>query len=230
MKKIFLILGLSFVLTTTKAQKDSQGGFSVSADLVSRYVFRGVDYGNSPAFQPTIEYTRGKFAIGAWGSYAFASSSAGANAFQEADLYASYAFDFGLNLGVTDYYYPGSSWFELEDEISSHAIELNLGYDIGNLSLAGNVALNDSRAGAGEENGVLYFEASYAFKDFSVFVGGGDGWHVVSGEKGDFQVVNIGISTEKEIKITDTFSIPMFGMVFVNPNSELYDIVVGISF
>ncbi|WP_430814586.1 TorF family putative porin [Carboxylicivirga sp. RSCT41] len=230
MKKIFLILGLGLVLTTLKAQEDNKGGFSVSADLVSRYVFRGVDYGNSPAFQPTIEYSKGGFSIGAWGSYAFASSSAGADAFQEADLYASYGFDFGLSVGITDYYYPGSSWFELEDEISSHAIELNLGYDIGNFSLAGNVALNDSRAGAGEENGVLYFEAGYVFKDFNVFVGGGDGWHVVSGEKGDFQIVNIGIGTEKEIKITETFSIPMFGMVFVNPNSELYDIVVGISF
>ena len=223
-------MGLGLALTTTNAQESKKGSFDVSADLVSRYVFRGVDYGNSPAFQPTIEYSNGGFAIGAWGSYAFSSSSSGADAFQEADLYASYSFDFGLSLGITDYYYPGSSWFELDDEISSHAIELNAGYDIGNFSFAGNMALNDSRAGAGEENGVVYFEAGYALKNFSFFIGGGDGWHVVSGEKGDFQIVNIGISTEKEIKITDSFSIPMFGMVFVNPNSEFYDIVVGVSF
>ncbi|MCT4644905.1 MAG: TorF family putative porin [Carboxylicivirga sp.] len=230
MKRILLILGLGLVLSNTNAQNSKKGNFDLSADLVSRYVFRGVDYGNSPAFQPTIEYSVGGFAIGAWGSYAFSSSSQGADAFQEADLYASYAFNFGFSIGVTDYYYPGSSWFEIEDGISSHAIELNAGYEIGSLNLSGNVALNDSRAGAGEENGVVYFEASYDFKDFNLFIGAGDGWHVQSGQKGDFQVVNIGIGTEKEIKISESFSIPMFGTVFVNPNSEFYDIVVGISF
>lgn len=229
MKKILMILGLGLALTTAHAQEETKGGFDVSADLVSRYVFRGVDYGNSPAIQPTVEYSYGGFAIGAWGSYALSNSSAGSDAFQEADLYASYGFDFGLSLGITDYYYPGTSWFELEDEISSHALEFNLGYETGGFSLAANLALNDSRAGAGEENGVTYFEAGYAFDNFNVFIGGGDGWHVMSGEKGDFQIVNIGIGTEKEIKFSDAFSLPMFGSVLVNPNSEQYHIVVGIT-
>jgi len=228
MKRIFLILGLGLAFVTGNAQ-EKKGSFDVSADIVSRYVFRGVDFGNSPAIQPTVEYSNGGFAIGAWGSYAFSSSSAGADAFQEADLYSSYSFDFGLSVGITDYYYPGTSWFELEDEVSSHAFEMNLGYEIGNFSIAGNYALNDSRAGAGEEDGVVYFEAGFAAKNFNLFIGGGDGWHVASGEKGDFQIVNIGIGTEKEIKITESFSLPMFGMIFVNPNSEQYDIVVGIS-
>ncbi|MCU4173700.1 TorF family putative porin [Carboxylicivirga sp. N1Y90] len=228
MKKILLILGLG-VSFLSNAQEEKKSSFDVSADLVSRYVFRGVDFGNSPGIQPTIEFSSGGFSAGAWGSYAFSNSSAGADAFQEADIYASYGFDFGLSLGITDYYYPGSSWFELDDEISSHAIELNLGYETGAFSFAANYALNDSRAGAGEQDGVMYFEAGYAFGSFNAFIGGGDGWHVSTGEKGDYQVVNMGVGTEKEIKISDTFSIPMFGQVIVNPNSEQYHIVVGIS-
>lgn len=95
--------------------------------------------------------------------------------------------------------------------------------------MTANYALNDSRAGAGEENGVMYFEAGYSIDSFSAFIGGGDGWHVNTLKKGDYEIVNIGIGAEKEITVSETLSIPMFGQVIINPNSEQYHIVVGIS-
>lgn len=216
MKRVILILAVVFVAVAAKAQ------FSVGSDLVSRYVFRGVDYGNSAALQPTVEFAAGNFAIGAWGSFALS----GTEAFNEADLYASYGFDFGLSLGITDYYYPGSKWGEFGDKVSSHALELNLGYEVGSLSLAGNYMLNNSIEGAGAEDGTLYFEAGYALENVDLFVGAGDGWHSTSG---DFEVVNIGIGTSKEIKFSESFSLPLFGQVIMNPNSEQFHIVVGIS-
>ncbi len=215
MRRLILLLAIVMAASTIKAQ------FSVGTDLVSRYVFRGVDFGNGAAFQPTVEYAAGNFSIGAWGSFGLTAGS-----FTEADLYASYGFDFGLSLGLTDYYYPGSKWGEFGDKISSHALELNLGYETGGLSLAGNYMLNNSIEEAGAEDGIMYFEAGYAFDNVDVFVGGGDGWH---SSNGDFQVVNIGIGTSKEIKFSDTFSLPLFGQVIMNPNTEQLHIVVGIS-
>ena len=198
MKKILLILGLGIATLTASAQ----GEFSTGADLVSSYVWRGSQADNNPNIQPTVEYSVGSLAIGAWGSYGLSSR------FQEADLYASYGFDFGLSLGLTDYYYPGNSWLQLENnddegKVSSHGIEINAGYETGAFSIAANYALYE---GAGLESGTMYFEAGYAFENFNVFIGGGDGWHVLgeidpltgerlTGKTGDFQICNIGIGT-----------------------------------
>jgi uncharacterized protein (TIGR02001 family) len=221
MKKVILLFVIVLAATTAKAQ------FSVGADMVSRYVFRGIDFGNAPALQPTIEYSAGNFTIGTWGSYALApNTSTGGASLNEADLYASYSFDFGFSLGLTDYYYPGSDWFEFEEEVSSHALELNLGYETGSLSLAGNYMLNNSLMGAGAEDGTVYFEAGYAFENVDLFIGAGDGWHSMGG---DFEVVNIGIGTSKDIKFSETFSLPVFGQAIINPNTEQFHIVVGLS-
>jgi hypothetical protein len=220
MKKLFLFAAAILTLTSIKAQE-----LNVGMDFYNRYVFRGVDFGSSPSLQPSIEFSAGNFSLGAWGAYSTGNGSMGE--FGEADLYASYAFDFGLSVGLTSYYYPGSSWFELEDEVSSHAIELNMGYEISGFSLSGNYMLNNSVDGAGAEDGIMYFEAGYGTDLFNVFIGGGDGWH---SDDGDFEVVNIGVGTSKEIKVSDTFSIPVNGAVILNPNTEQLHLVVGISF
>jgi hypothetical protein len=57
-------------------------------------------------------------------------------------------------------------------------------------------------------------------------LGGGDGAHKVDG---NFNICNIGIGTSKEIKITDSFSLPVSGAAILNPSSEQFYIVVGIS-
>jgi hypothetical protein len=44
-----------------------------------------------------------------------------------------------------------------------------------------------------------------------------------------FDICNIGISTSKEIKITDDFSLPVSGAAILNPSYEAFHIVVGIS-
>lgn len=221
MKKLMILaVGVMF-LVGAKAQE-----LNVGVDLFNRYVWRGVEYGSSPSIQPTIEFSKGVFTIGAWGAYA-TGSSGDAGYFAEADLYLSFAFENGLSFGLTDYYYPGTSWFKFDKEISSHAFEFNLGYEIGKFSLGANYILNDSRYGAGAEGGDLYFELGYSSGPFSAFIGGGDGWHTTNG---NMQICNIGIGAQKEIVITDTFSLPLSGSVILNPNTEQLLLVVGLSF
>lgn len=191
--------------------------WSTGADLYSSYVWRGVQYGG-PSIQPYVDYTKGGFSIGAWGS-------AGFDGTMEMDLYASYGFDFGLSIGATDYYYPGTEYFELSDSIGAHGFELNLGYEVKGLSLSANYMLNEA-GGAGTVGGDMYFELGYSFKSLDLFVGAGDGWHTPDGE---FGVVNVGIGTSKEIPITEKFSLPVSGSVILNPTTEQFYIVVGIS-
>ena len=210
------LLGLLFATLLATLNPETAKAQEVDAgfDLYSTYVFRGVAF-SGPSLQPYVEYSSGGFAVGAWGSQGY-------DGFQEMDLYAGYEFDFGLSLGVTDYYYPGTLWLDGD----SHAIEINAGYGIESFSLAANFIVNEA-PGAGSAGGDLYFEAGYSFTAADVFIGAGDGWHSGSG---DFALVNVGVSTGKEIKITDTFSIPLTGAVVFNPDSEQLYILAGVSF
>jgi len=225
LKKCFLIALTTACLIPSgvfaQEEVESESPFSVGADVVSSYVWRGSKF-SGPAIQPFVEFSLGGLTLGSWGSYGFADQVA------ETDLYLSYGFDFGLSLGVTDYYYQGYPYFDYSDTTASHAFEINAGYEISNFSISANYILNDAHAGGPANSGSdMYFELGYAFEHFDVFVGAGDGWHTSDGE---FGLCNIGIGTSKDIKITESYSLPVFGQVILNPEKEEFNLVVGISF
>mgnify|MGYP001369248149 CR=1 FL=1 len=212
MKKTFalLIVGLLAVTSlTTKAQEWSTG-----VDLYSSYVWRGTKFGSGPALQPSVKFSAGGLVIGAWGSYCFSENEA-----MEADLYASYGFDLGenssLTFTVTDYYFPGASSEWLNGDF--HYFEPAVSLGLGKFSLLGAYMTNAED---------IYFEAGLALNSVKLFAGAGDGAYT---SDGDFSVCNLGIGTSKEIKITDSFSIPVSGSDILNPSTEQFHIVVGIS-
>lgn len=226
----FRVILIGIVLLTAnhqlKGQDEGPGtSFDVGADLVSNYVWRGTKYGVGPHVQPYVEFSVGNLAIGSWGSYGFAAGDEVA-AFAESDLYISYSFDFGLSLGVTDYYYPGTPYFDYSSPDGSHGIEANLGYEVAGFSLGANYMVNEA-SGAGTAGGDMYFELGYSFESVSLFVGGGNGWHTSDGE---FAVCNLGLSVSKEIPVTEQFSLPVSGALILNPESEQYHIVFAVSF
>jgi hypothetical protein len=189
----------------------------VGADVVSSYVWRGTQF-SGLSVQPGVTFSNGGFSLGAWGS-------AGLDGFLEMDLFASYEFDFGLSIGVTDYYFPGTDYFDLSKATGAHGFELNLGYGIKDFSLSANYMLNEA-GGAATAGGDMYFELGYAFKSFSIFAGAGNGWHTPDG---GFSLVNVGLSTSKDIKITDSFTLPLSGSVILNPKTQQFMIVAGIT-
>ncbi len=211
--KIWAIAMIALLTTTgIKAQE-----FEVGTDIVSSYVWRGVQF-SGVSVQPGVTFTAGNFSVGAWGS-------AGFDGFMEADLFASYAFDFGLTLGVTDYYFPGTDYFDLSKATGAHGFELNLGYGIKDFSIAANYMLNEAGV-ALTAGGDMYFELGYAFKSFSIFAGAGNGWHTPDGS---FGLVNVGLSTSKDIQITETFTLPLSGSVILNPTTKQFFVVASIS-
>jgi hypothetical protein len=239
---VMMLLTVSMLMVPAQVnaqEEESSSPFSVGGDLVSSYLWRGIKFGTGPAIQPYVELALGNFAIGGWGSYNFTSNEAA-----EADLYLSYGFDFGLSIGLTDYYFPGGHFFTLNSdstlshdysganyldyssETGSHAFEINLGYEIKGFSIAANYVLNES-AGAASAGGDMYFELGYSFDSFGFFVGAGDGWHSSDGE---FALTNIGVSASTEIEITESFSLPVSGALILNPDTEQFHVVVGVSF
>ena len=130
MKKTLLIAaGLLLLVAFTPNAKAQE--MSTGLDIYSSYVWRGIKFGTGPAFQPTVEFSAGGFALGAWGSYCVTDDEAA-----EADLYASYGFDLGenasLTLTVTDYYFPGPGVDYFEG--SNHFFEPMIGIGAGPFS------------------------------------------------------------------------------------------------
>ncbi|MDD2328650.1 MAG: hypothetical protein PHZ13_10115 [bacterium] len=202
--------------------QEAESKWTVGADLVSSYVWRGL-YLSNAAVQPSVVFETGGFSAGAWGSASF-------NGVLEADLFLGYTFDFGLSLGVTDYYFPslegGNEYFDTSTESGSHIFELNGGYEIGGLSLSANYVLNEA-GGAGSAGGDKYFGVTYAIGNIGLFVGGGDGLQSLSG---DFRVTNVGISATKELQITPSFTLPLTCSAILNPDREKFYLVAALGF
>jgi len=216
---ILMISLLSVGNVNAQEEEESTSPFSTGVDLVSTYVWRGSNF-SGPSLQPYVELGLGGLSVGAWGSQGF-------DGFQEMDLYLAYAFEFGLSLGITDYYYPGfGDYFDFSEDSGAHGIEANLGYEIGGLSFGANYIFNES-PGAATAGGDMYFELGYGFDNVDLFFGAGDGWHTSDGE---FAVCNVGLGTSKDIVITDSFTLPVAGSLIWNPDKELFFIVVGLSF
>lgn len=213
---VFIALFAICSLSVKAQDEESKSSFTAGADFYSNYVWRGSALGTGPAFQPSVKFTSGVFTAGVWGSF----DAAG---YAEADPYISFAFENGLSFGLTDYYYPKAGGSFTAD--STNAVEINLGYAIGSLSLSANYILNEAPVAA-SAGGDKYFQASYAFKKCSLTVGAGDGWHTSDGK---FSVCNIALGTSKEIKISDSFSIPVTGQVIFNPEKNQMFMVVGFS-
>ena len=227
MKKTILLL-VSLCTFGVNAQD-----FSFGADVQSRYVWRGIQFGGeSPSLQPGAELAVGNFAVGAWGAY----SLGGDNAAQELDLYVSYALTDAISLSVTDYYFPeggsGHDYLELGSETTGHVYEATL-------SFAGTdafpVALTVASNVGGASTGSTYLEASYDTNNFTLFAGG------VVGDEGDADdldglyntggsgLINVGVSMSKEIQLSSTYSLPVNTSLVLNPDAGNVFLTFGFS-
>lgn len=206
MKKVYALIVLVVLIVTSVSVKAQ---FSTGVDLYSSYVWRGAKFGSGPAIQPYVDYTVGGLSVGAWGSVC-ASDNEG----YEMDLYASYGFDFGLTIAVSDYYFGGEYF-----DGTMHYIEPALSFEAGDFSVTGAYMLGDGVADA-------YAELGYTLGSVDLTLGAGNGQYT---KDGGFMLCNVGIGTSKEVKITEDFSLPVSGSVILNPSTQGFFIVVGIS-
>ncbi|PZX17457.1 uncharacterized protein Gcw-chp [Breznakibacter xylanolyticus] len=219
MKRVFLSFAAAIACMATFAQEsEATSPFSISADVVSRYVWRGSEIGGSPNIQPGLSYSIGGLTAGAWGSYDFDFSKT--TAAPECDLYLSYDFEFGLGFIATDYYNQSFRYFDYDGTTGAHSIELGLTYSIGNLSLGAYKFINQSEA--------TYVEAAYEFKNAKLFVGAGDKSYYLNYTE-DFNICNVGLTVGKEVQLTETWKVAPYASFVVNPNKEEAFLVLGIT-
>ncbi len=233
------------------------GQFSFGADLVSRYVWRGTDYGNSPAIQPNVSFSIAGFKISAWGSYGFVPYSRKINDsttktvgnFVESDFNISYTFK-GFTLMVTDYFFPNplcpnedNRYFNYDNKTTGHTFEASLSYSgperfpiqlFAGMHIYGADKGKDSTGvcGAGNKNNYSsYLEASYQFtiKGIGVkpFIGGIPYESSWYGRSAG--IVNLGVTISKNIRVTQDFSIPVYTSIITNPQTQSVFFVFGLT-
>ena len=166
-------------------ESESKIETTISGDIVSRYIWRGQDLGDV-SLQPTLGIGYKGLSLTAWGNVGLSNSEDT----KEFDLTLAYTTG-GFNIGITDY------WF-------------NAGLDPDNYT---NFAGNDGTNKSGKRAYSSYFEVNVPFKLATV------DWTATAGAvpyattfynewTSGFSVTNLALKATKDIKITDSFSIP----------------------
>jgi hypothetical protein len=225
MKKI-VIIAMGLVASATALAQDKVEA-TIAADFVSQYIWRGIDCGHV-SIQPTLGIAYRGFSLEAWGSVGFKSEDT-----KEFDLTASYTTG-GLTVAVTDYWFddPESRYFYYNSHSTSHLFEASVAYDFGLLSAAWytNFAGNDGLTLSGKRAYSSYVELNAPFRlatcEWTGTVGAVP-YATTFCDTSGFAVTNIALKASKDIKITDTFSIPLFAQVIANPSSQKAYFVVG---
>lgn len=227
MKRISLfVMGLVLSLTVHAQGVET----SIGADIVSSYIWRGQDLG-STAIQPTLGIEYKGLSLSAWGSYGLVNPSDT----KEFDLTLGYTIS-GFNIGITDYWFsngldPESRYFKYAALSTNHVFEANVGYDFGFVSLQWytNFAGNDGKYN-GKRAYSSYFEVSIPFQLASVdwaFTAGAVPYATDLYGTTGFAVTNLTLSASKDIKVTDSFTIPVFAQIVANPCSQKAYLVLG---
>ena len=162
----------------------------------------------------------------------------------ELDLTPGYSTG-GFSISVTDYWFNGGpGYFHYGTHHTSHVFEAQIGYDFGPLAVNWytNFAGADGVNKDGDRAYSSYISLAAPFKlaglDWTAEIGAtpwaNDFYNVsadpeCSGSDG-FAVCDISLGVSKEIKITDSFSVPAFAKVTVNPRTEGAYFVFGLSF
>lgn len=213
-KKSFLSLLLLILISSSIfAQETSKVTVDFGADLASRYVWRGLEFSDSPVIQPYLEFSYNNLTVGAWASYETGGQVVG----QEFDLYASYALG-DFSIGFTDYSFPVDGLTDNYFQIKTHVGEVVLGYDnTDKFPLTVTAAVNVYN----DDQNSIYAEVGYPFSvnniDLNLFVGGGNELYTTDQE---FSVINFGVSASKEVTITEKFSVNTTASVIFNPDTS----------
>lgn len=227
LKKLGLLaLGMTALATTSVAQDKVEA--TVSADFVSKYVWRGQPSGDV-SVQPTLGLSYKGLSLTAWGSYGISNPDDN----EELDLTLAYT-NGGFNVGVTDYWIAkDSKYFSYANGKTNHVFEANVGYDFGPVALqwCTNFAGKDGLNKDGDRAYSSYFEASAPFK-----LGGCD-WKAAVGvvpyatdyyaKANGFAVTNVSVMASRDIHITKSFTLPLFATIAANPSTQKAYFVFG---
>lgn len=229
--QVACIMALFLSLNTPPVKAQDKVEVSIGADIVSRYIWRGQDCAGI-SVQPSITLSKSGFFVEAWSSVGIDNED-----IKEVNLSVGYESE-RFSATITDYWIDeDDKYFTYAAHETGHTFGANLAYDFGLFAVswdtyfAGDDYCKVKNDGSLKRTYSSYVEASAPFKlgglDFTAEIGFTP-WEGAYSE--GLNVVNIGVQANKEVAITNTFSIPMFAKLIVNPNKEKVFFVFGLTF
>jgi len=233
LKKWVLLLMTTITLPVSSLAQDKVEA-TVGADLVSGYIWRGQDLGGA-SIQPSMSVSYKGLSLSAWGSLGLNREDA-----KEIDLTLSYEIG-NFIIAVTDFWSipydkeEDTNYFDYNAHTTSHVFEAQIGYDFGIF------ALNWFTNFAGADGVNKKEERAYSsyISVIAPFRLGGLDWEAEVGATPwtndyyyatGFAVCDVSLSASKEIKITESYSLPIYGKATFNPTSDKAYFTFGISF
>ena len=218
-----LLIAIAMIATVPAAAQDKVEA-EVGADLVSGYIWRGQDLGNV-SIQPSLSLAYKGFSLSAWGSAGFEKSDT-----KELDFTLGYGIG-GFSVSVTDYWFNGGpGYFHYGAHDTNHTY-----FGVLALNWYTNFAGNVGYKANGERAYASYFSIAAPFRlgglDWAATVGATP-WEndFYNGGKNGFAVSEVGIKATKELKITGSWTLPVFAQAIWNPATEGAYFVAGLSF
>ncbi len=226
----------------TSAHAESEVETTIGADIVSQYIWRGTDCGGI-SIQPSLGVEYKGLSLGAWGSW-------DGKGTKEVDLTLGYSVG-PLSISVTDYWFDAGAteeldddgelletieipYFNYKDKETAHVFEGTVSADLGIIGVSWSTCFAgcDYKAD-GKRAYSSYAEVSAPFTvggiDWSAAIGASVSESAMYGTD-KFKIINVSLGATKEIKITDSFSLPISASLIANPNTDKLYFVASISF
>ena len=224
---------ISFLLSAggmNRMQAQSEVEGHLKADFVNSYIWRGLDFGKV-SLQPELSVSWKGLSLAAWGSVGLSNKDDP----REIDLTLSYETG-GLSFGIVDYWTDEKDkrYFYYKKYYTGHSFEGFLSYDFGPVSASWQTffAGNDYQEDDNKRAYSSYFEASAPFSLVTC------NWDATAGLvpwKSDyygtngFSVTYLSLRATKDIQITKSFALPLFGQVIANPSSQNFYFAFGLT-
>lgn len=217
---------LSAQQQTTRNRALSPVTIDAGVDLVSRYIWRGQEYGESPALQPSLSATWKGVTLGAWGSYK--TSGAG---WQETDLFISKELG-PLTFEIWDYWSFSDTletdFFNYKKRTTSHLLEAQMLLS-GGETIPLNFLASYFFYGADPDKSIylevqsLCTAGATELEFFAGFQPKGSYY----GTEGSF--VNVGCSAIRNLRVTSSWEVPLKISLISNPNRKSLYLTAGIT-
>lgn len=225
MKRFIVILCSLVAWVSSLFAQDStkvSSPFSVSMELSTKYMWRGIEYGTAPVAFPMLGYGYKGFNAFAMGAYAVNGSH------QEVDLGVSYTIS-EFTVGVSDYYYPSAvgekdGYFKLSNRSTGHWVEAYATWTGEKIPLwvtLSTYVFGADKNGEGKQMYSSYAEVgyTYSFNDnnsMALCVGANLNKGFYTEYQSGFNVVNINAKYSTAFKF-GSFRLPVSASYILNP-------------
>ncbi len=167
---IIIVTNLIFIqkIEAQENENEEKSSFSITGDIVSKYIWRGLSISPTLNFQPSVSYSINNFTFSTWGSSDILGN------FKEIDLFMSYS-NKGFSITLTDFYMnTNKKYFNFKNETTGHALEIGLSYENEKIPfkiLVGTLVYGEDKTifydtnetHLNKQNYSTYFELSYTF-------------------------------------------------------------------